>query len=135
MKENVNKCYADRSAGGMAEEININKVATEATDVKGAASIYYTLAVEKVKDVSVSSVRYLPSVSSVSLKYNSHLSVLALKCLICLNSSSHLCKNYFYVIASTFSNESNQNNSIMLAGWANQQPVTTEFSVPMKRSN
>lgn len=53
MTENVNKCYADRSAGGMAEEININKVATEATDVKGAASIYYTLAVEKVKDVSV----------------------------------------------------------------------------------
>lgn len=50
--ENVNKCYADRSAGGMAEEINVNKVATEATEVKGAASIYYTLAVEKVKDVS-----------------------------------------------------------------------------------
>ncbi|XP_062379096.1 cTAGE family member 5 isoform X6 [Sardina pilchardus] len=35
----------------MAEEVNIHKVATEATDVKGAASIYYTLAVEKVKDV------------------------------------------------------------------------------------
>ncbi|XP_076156635.1 cTAGE family member 5 isoform X4 [Alosa pseudoharengus] len=35
----------------MAEEVNIHKVATEATDVKGAAIIYYTLAVEKVKDV------------------------------------------------------------------------------------
>ena len=48
----------------MAEEININKVATETTDVKGAASIYYTLALEKVKDVSVYAIPTLARVAS-----------------------------------------------------------------------
>lgn len=36
----------------MAEELNMKKIANEVTEVKGAASVYYTLAVEKVKDVS-----------------------------------------------------------------------------------
>ncbi|XP_063039679.1 cTAGE family member 5 isoform X3 [Engraulis encrasicolus] len=35
----------------MAEELNMKKIANEVTEVKGAASVYYTLAVEKVKDV------------------------------------------------------------------------------------
>lgn len=35
----------------MVDEFNAESVVTEATDVKGAAKIYYTLAVEKLKDV------------------------------------------------------------------------------------
>ncbi len=35
----------------MADEFKAESVVTEATDMKGAAKIYYTLAVEKIKDV------------------------------------------------------------------------------------
>lgn len=35
----------------MADEFKAESVVTEATDMKGAATIYYTLAVEKIKDV------------------------------------------------------------------------------------
>jgi len=38
----------------MADELKAESVVTEATDMKGAANIYYTLAVEKIKDVCVS---------------------------------------------------------------------------------
>lgn len=35
----------------MADEFKAESVVTEATDIEGAAKIYYTLAVEKIKDV------------------------------------------------------------------------------------